>query len=574
MPDVRFEKMQVLIVDDFDNFRNMLTDMLLALGVINIEVAASDRVALRLCNTKAYDIILCDQILGQGKSGQQVLETLRHTPNRNNDTMFVLISAETNKNIIMAAFDYEPDDYLTKPITPQILEQRLSRLLAQRLALAPIYQALKDLNIDKAMDLCRREIGGGKRYGNHCQKLLGRLLLANARYSDAEQLFGEILDMRQLDWAMLGIAKVKKAQGDFEGAKKYLKDIIEFSPLYLKAYDVLVDVYRELNDAHAQQDTLQQALAISPLSILRQQALGDIALKNNDVFVAVEAYRNAVLLGENSCHNNVDVHKNFARSTILLGKIDKDLAKPMLREALTSVDNLTCIFGKGTDNKVVSSLLEAQLQNAVGDDKKSKDAMAFIEKTIYRKYSSLSLPTKIEWVNAIRGQGDFVEAERVTAELLKEYAGNEDALQKIDSLLEEPCSVKNKALIAKINKAGIAYYEAKDFAKAVAAFQSALVELPQLIGLHLNLLQSLVESLRLNAHDEQALQTAKQTIGYVSRIIPATHPQYHRFSQLEEAYKHCLSKRSLTHQNITNQGAAEFAAESAEQQKASQQYVA
>ncbi|MES2822777.1 MAG: response regulator [Pseudomonadota bacterium] len=567
MPDVRFEKMQVLIVDDFDNFRNMLTDMLLALGVINIEVAASDRVALRLCNTKAYDIILCDQILGQGKSGQQVLETLRHTPNRNNDTMFVLISAETNKNIIMAAFDYEPDDYLTKPITPQILEQRLSRLLAQRLALAPIYQALKDLNIDTAIDLCRSEIGGGKRYGNHCQKLLGRLLLANARYSDAEQLFGEILDMRQLDWAMLGIAKVKKAQGDFEGAKKYLKDIIEFSPMYLKAYDVLVEVYRELNDPHAQQHILQQALAISPLSILRQQALGDVALKNNDVLIAVEAYRNAVLLGENSCHNNIDVHKNFARSTILLGKIDKDLAKPMLREALTSVDSLTDVFGKGTDNKVVSSLLEAQLQNAVGDDKKSKDAMIFIEKTIYRKYSSLSLPTKIEWVNAIRGQGDFVEAERVTAELLKEYAGNEDALQKIDSLLEEPCSMKNKALIAKINKAGIAYYEAKDFAKAVESFKSALVELPQLIGLHLNLLQSLVELLRLNSQDEQTLQSAKQTVGYVSRIIPATHPQYYRFSQLEEVYKHCV-KHGVTDQNIVRQGVvSERAAEGAEQQK-------
>ncbi len=544
MPDVRFEKMQVLIVDDFDTFRSMLTDMLLALGVINIEVAASDRVALRLCSTKTYDIILCDQVLGQGKSGQQVLETLRHTPNCNNDTMFVLISAETNKNIIMAAFDYEPDDYLTKPITPQVLEQRLSRLLAQRVALEPIYQALKGLNIDAAIELCRREIGGGKRYGNHCQKLLGRLLLANERYSDAEQLFSEILDIRQLDWAMLGMAKIRKAQGDLAGAEKWLKDIIEFSPMYLKAYDVLVEVYSELNDPRAQQETLQQALEISPLSILRQQALGHIALKNNDVLVAGEAFHNAVLLGEHSCHNNVDVHKNFARTTILLGKIDKDLAKPMLRTALMTVDKLTLVFGKSTDNKVVSSLLEAQLQNTVGDDKKSRDAMAFVEKMIYRKYSSLSLPTKIEWVNAVRGQGDFAEANRITAELLKEYANNEDALQKIDSLLEEPCSVKNKALVAKINKIGISYYEAKDFAKAVDAFKSALVELPQLIGLRLNFLQSVVELLKLDPHDEVSLQTAKQTLHYVRKIIPSTHSQYQRFCQLEEAYNRCVSERS------------------------------
>ncbi len=544
MPDVRYEKMQVLIVDDFDTFRSMLTDMLLALGVINIDVAASDRVALRLCSTKMYDIILCDQILGQGKSGQQILETLRHTPNCNIDTMFVLISAEANKNIIMAAFDYEPDDYLTKPITAQILEQRLNRLLTQRLMLAPIYQALKELNIDTAIELCRREISGGKRYGNHCQKLLGCLLLTHGRYSDAEELYNEILEIRQLDWAMLGLAKVKKAQRDFEGAQKWLKDVIEFSPMYLKAYDVLVDVYSELGNSHLQQKTLQDALEISPLSILRQQALGHVALKNNDVLVAVEAYRNAVILGQNSCHNNVEVHKNFARSTILLAKIDKDLARPMLREALATVDELTSHFGKTTDNKVVASLLEAQLQNSAGDDKKSKEAMFFIEKMIYKKYSSLSLPTKIEWVNAIRGQGDLVEAERVTAELLKEYAGNEEALQKIDSLLEEPCSAKNKALVAKINKGGIAYYEAKDFSGAVDAFRSALVELPQLIGLHLNFLQSLVELLKLDPHHEQSLQTAQQTLRYVGKIIPPTHAQYNRFCKLEEAYKLCVYENS------------------------------
>jgi CheY-like chemotaxis protein len=189
MPDLRYEKIQALIVDDFDNFRVMLFNMLQELGIPKVDMASSDKEALRLCAINTYDIILCDQNLGGGKSGQQILEVLRHTPNLNSDSIFVVISAAANKSIIMAAFDYEPDDYLTKPITPRTLEQRLNRLLTQRLLLAPIYAAIKEPNINLAIDLCRREISGVNRYSNHCQKLLGYLLLEAERFSEAENLY-------------------------------------------------------------------------------------------------------------------------------------------------------------------------------------------------------------------------------------------------------------------------------------------------------------------------------------------------------------------------------------------------
>lgn len=47
MPDLRYEKIQALIVDDFDNFRVMLFNMLQELWVPKIDVAASDKEALR-----------------------------------------------------------------------------------------------------------------------------------------------------------------------------------------------------------------------------------------------------------------------------------------------------------------------------------------------------------------------------------------------------------------------------------------------------------------------------------------------------------------------------------------------
>ena len=103
MPDSSYSSLQALIVDDFESFRITLSKMLQEFGIGTVDSSPSSADALRYCNAKVYDIILCDQNLGKGKTGQQILEVLRHQPNINSDSLFVLVSAESNKNIIMAA---------------------------------------------------------------------------------------------------------------------------------------------------------------------------------------------------------------------------------------------------------------------------------------------------------------------------------------------------------------------------------------------------------------------------------------------------------------------------------------
>lgn len=537
MPDLGYQKIQALIIDDFDSFRDMLFAMLQELGILRVDVAASANEALRLCGKNTYDIILCDQNLGPGKSGQHILEVLRNTPNHNSDSLFVLISAESNKDIIMASFDYEPDDYLTKPITTQSLAQRLDRLLSQRLILTPIYKALKQSNTDVAIELCREEINSNHRYKNYCQKLLGRLLLKMEQLDDAEQLYREILDVRQLDWAMLGMANVKKLKGDSLSAQQWLEEIIQFNPLCLKAYDVLADILRERDDTVALQQLLVQAVELSPLSILRQRALGEVALINNDTLIAANAFRKAVKLGENSYYDSLTYLVNFVHAVIQLSVFDKNIAKAMLREAIKYVSDMPSRFGKTTDNRVSSYLLEVQLQVASGDIRKSKEAMASVNSISEREKKSLSLMTKIEWVNALRAMGNVVEANRLTVELSSYYAASEEALQKIDCLLDEPRSIKNKQYIAKINQEGITHFNAQDFSRSVLSFKRALQKLPKHIGLRLNLLQTLIAILKTDRKNSVIATEAQQLASGVASVIPDTHGQYQRFRHLEMALR-------------------------------------
>jgi len=545
MSDNSYAKLQALIVDDFESFRITLSKMLQELGIGTVDSVSSSNDALRFCNSKVYDVILCDQNLGKGKTGQQILEVLRHQPSPNSDSLFVLVSAESNKSIIMAAYDYEPDAYLTKPITGQALGQRLDRLFKQRMALAPIYKALKEKDVDSAIQLCEAEIAAGNRYTGSCQKMLGRLLLQVGNVEKAEALYRNILDVRQLDWAMLGMAQTKKMQGDSLSAQQWLEEIIQFNPLCLKAYDVLAEIMVERGDSQGQQKILQKAVDISPLSILRQQELGDVSFKNNDLLGAANAYRKAVKIGENSCHDNIKFHESFAHAGIRLAKLDKNLASTVVRDALKVIAEIPHRFGKTNSVRMNALLLESQLCVASGEERRAEEALQNAQKIIEADTSAVTLDTRIELVRTLRELGNKTESDKIIAELLSEYEGDETQLQKIDCLLDEPCSAKNKALVAQINKDGIAFYEAKDFSRAADCFTSALQDFPQHIGLRLNLVQALMGHVKAEPDKTTVVTAMQQTMAYIRKIIPDNHAQFRRFRQLEELLRGIIVSSKL-----------------------------
>ena len=546
MLDGAYTKLQALVVDDFESFRITLSKMLLEFGIGAVDSASSANEALRYCDSKTYDIILCDQNLGKGKTGQQILEVLKHQPNFNSDSVFVLISAESNKSTIMAAYDYEPDAYLTKPITAQALRQRLERLFKQRIALAPIYKALKEDDLDLVVNLCESEIAANNRYANVCQKILGRVLLQINALEKAEEVYRNILDVRQLDWAMLGMAQVKNLQGDALSAQQWLEETIQCNPLCLKAYDLLAQVLAERNDFHEQQKILQQAVDISPLSIVRQQQLGEVASKNSDIVTAANSYRKAVKLGENSCHDDLKFHENFVRTGIQYIKLDRNAASGVLRDAMKVASEIPLRFGKNNKTRVSSYLLESQLFSVAGEERRSMDALLSAQKIIDSDKDMADVDIKIELVKTLRELGHTDKSNKIVEELLAACAGQEQLLQKIDCLLQEPCSDKNKAMVTKINREGVAFYEAKEFSRAVDCFTRALRDLPQNIGLRLNLLQALLGQFKQQPDQLQLISAMQNAIDYTRNIIPDNHEQLRRFRQLEDSFRSAISTISYT----------------------------
>jgi tetratricopeptide (TPR) repeat protein len=290
--------------------------------------------------------------------------------------------------------------------------------------------------------LSEAEITANNRYTNVCQKILGRVLLQTKALEKAEAVYRNILDIRQLDWAMLGMAQVKKLQGDTLSAQQWLEETIQFNPLCLKAYDLLSQVMAERNNFQEQQKILQQAVDISPLSIVRQQQLGEVASKNNDVVTAANSYRKAIKLGEYSCHDDLKFHENFIRSGIQYTKLDRNAANSVLREALKVAAEIPLRFGKTNKTKVSSYLLEAQLFSVAGEERRSADALINAQKIIDSDKNIADIDINIELVKTLRELGHTEKSDKIIEELLVACADQEDLLQKIDCLLEEPCSAK------------------------------------------------------------------------------------------------------------------------------------
>lgn len=538
-----YSKLKVLIVDDFDNFRMAVSKMLQEYGARDVDTVSNGRQALQQCSDNQYDLILCDYNLGTGKNGQQVLEELRHRRLLAPHCLFVLVSAESSKNVVMAAYDYEPDDYLAKPVTTRALRQRLDRLLQRRDTLAPIHEARESGDFDTAIALCQQHISANTRYAGICQKLLGNLCCQRGDYAQAEEVYQTVLAQRSLDWALVGMAEVKRAQGNILSAQQWLEEARTVNPLYMKAYDVHADILQEQGSSERLQKVLMESAETSPLSILRQQKLADVATANNDLAVAADAYKRSVRLSEHSCFERADDYLNLGRSVASLWEQDREQAKSFSRDAVKALVEYDQRFAKSPELKAQRMLVECQLAAGQGDTLKSERLLAEAEEEL-ESIPLGSLDIDIERVQAYHAIGQKEKAQTFLRELVQRYEGDEEQLQRLDRLLEVPASKKNRKLVTEINRTGIACYEGGQYAEAIEHFSLALRKFPYHLGIRLNMAQAQIDQMQASEPTEAVLADARDMLTFVGEHIDARHEQLPRYRQLLDMLKQCERKAS------------------------------
>ena len=533
MTDLNYSTLRMLIADDFSNFRSTVNAMLGKLGVYQVDAATNGADVIDRCQRRTYDVILCDYDLGPGKNGQQVLEELRFRRIIPRKTLFILVSADATKDVVMAAYDCEPDDYLMKPINAKMLQQRMTRLLRQRQALGGVFGALEADDRKRAMVMLIDLSLTDNRHSRVAQKMLGEIFIAEGELNKAEKLYTKALETRPVDWARLGLARVKHLKGELETAGDWLEKIVQENPLYLPAYDVLATNWEQQGQNQQVQATVQRSVAISPKSILRHKRLAQVAERNGDLTTALQALRSTVRLGELSCHATGDDGFNFSRVISAAAEKNPAAAEPLLQEAAAVISDARGRFSLSRDQHVRADLLAARVLAQGGLEDDARPLMEAAEAAM-RRAGEVPLEVSMERILALQALGEHEAAEALLHELLQKHAYDQQALEKLDRLLAEPVSETNRALIATVNREGIDLYNQARFDEAIKCFEKVSRIFPRHVGVQLNIVQSLIGKLRAGQRDEQTLSGTEQALATIGSLIEPDHSQYARFQRLQE----------------------------------------
>jgi diguanylate cyclase (GGDEF)-like protein/PAS domain S-box-containing protein len=122
----------LLVVDDEEMNRDMVSRRLTRQGCYDVDVASSGEQALRMVQDKSYDLVLLDQMM-PGLNGMQVLSRIRehHEPSQ---LPVIMVTALTDNKHIIDALQHGANDYITKPLDFPVALARLEAQVSRKWA--------------------------------------------------------------------------------------------------------------------------------------------------------------------------------------------------------------------------------------------------------------------------------------------------------------------------------------------------------------------------------------------------------------------------------------------------------
>jgi two-component system chemotaxis response regulator CheY len=127
--------MKILVVDDFSTMRRIVRNLLVELGFSNplIQEADDGENALALMRANTFDMVVTDWNM-PNMTGIDLLRAIRAEP-KWKGLPVLMVTAENNREQIIAAAQAGVNGYIVKPFTAITLREKLEKIF-ERLAAA------------------------------------------------------------------------------------------------------------------------------------------------------------------------------------------------------------------------------------------------------------------------------------------------------------------------------------------------------------------------------------------------------------------------------------------------------
>ncbi|MCY0965275.1 tetratricopeptide repeat-containing response regulator [Parathalassolituus penaei] len=530
------DNLRLLVIDDMVEARSSIKRMATELGAKRIDTAMDGDQATELIRNNDYDLILSDYNLGKGRDGQQVLEEARYSGRLRYDSVFVMITGENAADMVMGALEYEPDAYLTKPITMGMLGQRLWRIFEIRRQLSPLYQAMNRRQQDKAIELANSLLLEMPRMLGPITRILGPLYMHKEEYNNAIRVYSSLLNEHKVSWARLGQAICLHHLGDSLSAIALLKDILRSHPRYVQCYDWMARIYLSMGDADYALQLLQKAASISPKAVLRQSELGQLADRQQNWEVAANAWEQVVRLGRHSCYKNAESYFRFADAANQLIESDRVTYKRLSDKVARALNEVLNDFSQQPAIQLRSWLAQGRLFKSCAQPDKARHALLMAEQ-LYHKMEHPAAGDTIALSAALVQSGNHVKA--------KELLQAMEAIDERDQLMQELDEAVIRQHSDETNARGVSLYEAGDLFAAMRAFDDAISHQEAGISVLLNAIQVRVSIAQGKQCDPQLRQSLiVQCRPLFQRIgaIASTDERYDRYHRLRASFTRLLQE--------------------------------
>jgi CheY-like chemotaxis protein len=512
MKTLDYSDKRCLVIEDRRPFLMLLRGLLSSLGVNKITIEMSAESAIKACKQVKYDMVICDLHLGTNrKNGYEFLEEIRKLHLIRPSTIFIMISADSARSIVLGSIEKQPDDYLIKPFSQAQLNSRISRAITRRITLADLYSQIDAGKYALSKETCRHFIDTEPRYANLLLQILVELCWKTKDYLEAENILDKILSQRQMQWALCALSKTKLLQKKYDEAIDLAKEAIDSSVHNVDAYDIIADAYLQNNKKPEALKFILEALALSPLSIDRHFRVCEIARENEDYELAMNSAKSIFELSQRSVHKNVNHLCGYVRSILDMAENadSKNSRNKFMQDSLLAMqraknDDTARTQPDDFDFSIFESIVHARMLHLEGKVSESKKALEESQIEIERNFTEYPVAMAPDSLKLMLDLGDFEEA----AKLSKVIQDNPD---KVDSSIlylahsESDKTKKNRSIYIKRNKHGIDLYSQGDYAQACEEFSAAKKISPLNIGVTLNLLQSLVKLIQQTEKPEGKL---------------------------------------------------------------------
>ena len=115
--------MSILIVDDYNTMIRIIRNLLKQLGFNNVDDASDGSAALAKLREKSYGLVISDWNMTP-MTGYELLREIRADPVLR-ATRFIMVTAESKTDNVIAAKKAGVDNYIVKPFNAQTLQHKI-----------------------------------------------------------------------------------------------------------------------------------------------------------------------------------------------------------------------------------------------------------------------------------------------------------------------------------------------------------------------------------------------------------------------------------------------------------------